>query len=358
VSAPPFGDLPEQPRAARLLAVALADPVHAYLFAGPPGTAKRRYATRFAEALLAADRARVEGRTHPDLFVVEPEGQSIPIDRVRELRRDLHLRPFEAARRVYLVHDAHLLRDDAANALLKSLEEPPPYGVFVLVSDHAERMLPTIRSRLELIPFRRFSREALAAATGDPVAARAALGSLARAEGLATDAGARERRALYVELARGAAREEGFDPADAARRVLAASGERARAEADAVKAEAARALDLTDDARERRALERRYDERAKRVARRAEWDELRVCVDTVGAWFRDVLAADLGAEDAVVDSHEADAVREDAARYGAVRALAAVTAVSDARRSLEFNVHPGLAMEALFHRLARPLVAG
>ena len=81
------------------------------------------------------------------------------------LRRDLHLRPFEADRRVYLILDAHLLRDDSANALLKSLEEPPGYGVFVLVSDHAERMLPTIRSRVATIPFRRFSQAQLLEAT-------------------------------------------------------------------------------------------------------------------------------------------------------------------------------------------------
>ena len=173
-----FAGLPEQPYAARLLDAALARPAHAYLLSGPAGSGKRRYADRFAAAILDTELGRIERRTHPDLFVLEPEGQGILVEGA--LRRDLHLRPYEAARRVYLILDSHLLRDESANALLKSLEEPPEYGVFVLVSDHAGRMLPTILSRVQTVPFRRFPVAALEAAVSDPVAARAALGSLRR----------------------------------------------------------------------------------------------------------------------------------------------------------------------------------
>jgi len=219
-----FQGLPAQPHALRLLEAAVASPAHAYLLSGPSGSGKRVYADRFAAALLRSSPHRIESRTHPDLFVLEPEGQSILIEGARRLRRDLHLRPFEADRRVYLILDAHLLRDESANALLKSLEEPPAYGVFVLLSNHAERMLPTIRSRLQSIDFRRYSAAALEAATGDAVAARAALGSLDRATELATDPAAAERRRVYLDLARRACSDVGFDPAQAGARVLEASG--------------------------------------------------------------------------------------------------------------------------------------
>ncbi|HVI19107.1 MAG TPA: hypothetical protein VM712_12050, partial [Gaiellales bacterium] len=183
----PFEGLPPQSEATPLLTAALADPGHAYLFSGPAGTGKRRYAEHFAAALLESRLGRIETRAHPDLFVLEAEGGSILIDHARELRRDLHMRPFEADRRVYMILDAHLLRTESANALLKSLEEPPAYAVFVLVSDHAAGMLPTIRSRVVPIPFRRLSSAQLTELTGDPVAARAALGDAGRAQRLASD---------------------------------------------------------------------------------------------------------------------------------------------------------------------------
>jgi len=111
-----FETVPEQQEAKRLLAAALQEgPAHAYLFHGPGGVGKRDLARAFAAELLG-DRLRVERGTHPDLYVLEPLGEQIRIDDVRELRRDLHMRPFEADRRVYLVHRAHLLNEDAADA--------------------------------------------------------------------------------------------------------------------------------------------------------------------------------------------------------------------------------------------------
>jgi DNA polymerase-3 subunit delta' len=348
-----FAGLPEQPRAVRLLEAALAAPAHAYLLSGPAGSGKRRYADRFAAALLVSPPARIESRTHPDLFVLEPEGQGILIEGARRLRRDLHLRPFEAARRVYLILAAHLLRDESANALLKSLEEPPDYGVFVLVSDHAERMQPTIRSRVQAIEFRRYSTAALAAVTGDPVAARAALGSLDRAVELAGDPAAAERRRVYLELARRSCLDEGFDPALAGARLLELSGERAKAEALAIARDRDARLESVDDPKDERALRKRFDDRAKREARRAEWDELRAAVDTIGLWYHDLMASALGAGEAVVNSDTADGLPAAASRTGPGHAARALDTVADVRRSLELNVHPGLAVEALFHRLVQ-----
>src|SRR5919197_6720608 len=152
-----FESFPEQAEAKRLLRAALDEgPAHAYLFHGPPGVGKRAAALAFAGELIG-DRARVASGVHPDLYVVEPVGDQIRIDDVRELRRDLHMRPFEADRRVYLVFAAETLNEDAADALLKDLEEPPPYVVLVLVADELGPLPETIRSRCQLVPFRRLS---------------------------------------------------------------------------------------------------------------------------------------------------------------------------------------------------------
>ena len=150
-----FNALAEQPEARRLLAAAVKEgPAHAYLFHGPAGVGKRGAASAFAAELLGDER-RVEAGMHPDLFSLEALGDMIRIDEIRALHRDLHMRPFEAERRVYVIADAHLLNDDAADALLKDLEEPPPYAVIVLVADELGPIAPTIRSRCQLVPFRR-----------------------------------------------------------------------------------------------------------------------------------------------------------------------------------------------------------
>jgi DNA polymerase-3 subunit delta' len=347
-----FAGLPPQPEAARRLEAELSRPGHAYLFEGPPGSAKRRYADAFCAALIGCELRRVQQRIHPDLFAIEPEGQSILVDDVRRMRRDLHMRPFEAERRVYLLLDCHLLRDESANALLKSLEEPPAYVVFVLVTDRPRRLLPTIRSRLSPVRFHRFSTAELERLTGDPLAARAARGSLARAEQLAGDAETVRRRGRYLELARASATDPAFDPAASAAEVLACAGARAAQEERRLGSERDAALDLVDDARERRALEKRFEERTKRAARRAEWDELRLAVDTIAGWQRDRLAAALGADDLVVDSSATDGATRPGPSGGVGEQIAALEVAADVRRSLELNVHPALALEAMFHRLA------
>ena len=153
----------------------------------------------------------------------------IRIDEIRALHRDLHMRPYEAERRVYVIADAHLLNEDAADALLKDLEEPPPYAVIVLVADELGPIPPTIRSRCQLVPFRRLPgrviRELLAerapglSENEARALARVSGGRLDRVERL-LDPEATVRRDELLRVARSPYAEPELDPADAAASVL------------------------------------------------------------------------------------------------------------------------------------------
>jgi DNA polymerase-3 subunit delta' len=348
-----FDSLPEQEEAKRLLAAALTEgAAHAYLFHGPAGIGKRRAALAFASELLGGD-ARVERRTHPDLYVLEPLGEQIRIDAVREMRRDLHMRPFEAERRVYLVFGAHLLNDEAADALLKDLEEPPEYAVIVLVADEIGSLPETIRSRCQPVPFRRLSERAVreevqarAPELSEDEAtsiARVAGGRLDRAERL-LDPAAAKRRGELLEVARAVYADEEFDPGAATERLL--EGAKARAGEAKEREEAAiEGLDLPA---------REAEQRVRRAARGAEREELLAALEELAAWYRDLVAAAAGAESALVHADRAKELLEDGTLERLEAAGRAAELVRETWRNFEeLQLSASLALEALFVELRR-----
>ncbi len=350
-----FNAIAEQAEAKRLLESALAEgPAHAYLLHGPPGVGKRAAAFVFAAELLG-EHARVERRMHPDLYVLEPLGDQIRIDDIRTLRRDLHMRPFEAARRVYLVFGADTMNEDAADALLKDLEEPPEYAVIVLVANDLGPLPETIRSRCQLVPFRRLSERAVRAAIVDlapelgeeevTTLARVAGGRLDRARRLVDPAAIRRREAL-LDVARAVYLDPGFDAADGAARLVEAISERG---AEAKEAEEERVAGLELPTRE-------GEQRIRRAQRGAERDELLGVLEELESWFRDLVVLAAGAETAVVHVDRLADLRADATRERLQAAEVACELVRAAWRDAEeLQVSMPLAIEALLIRLRREL---
>jgi DNA polymerase-3 subunit delta' len=351
MSATAFEALSEQQEAKRLLDAALAEgPAHAYLFYGPHGVGKRSFARAFGQALLGTTRD-----VHADLYELQALGEMIRIDAIRELRRDLHMRPFEADRRVYLIHDAHLMNEDAADALLKDLEEPPAYAVIVLVADDLGPIPETIRSRCQLVPFRRLSERAVRAVVDArapslddeerTALARMAGGRLDRLERL-LDPNEAERRDALIDTARAAYRDPAFDPAAAAAVLIAnaaARGEEAREK------EEVRISGLELPARE-------AETRLRRAQRGTEREELLAQLEELAAWYRDLVAVAVGAERTAVHADRLDELRDDATTERLVGAEQAAEAVRELWRRLEeFNLAAGLALEALFVQLQREL---
>jgi DNA polymerase-3 subunit delta' len=138
----------------------------ALLFSGPSGVGKRVLALAVGRALLCergdgdpCDRCATCSRAarglHPDAVLVEPSGSplSIKIEQVRDAVREIAGKPFEGRARTFVVDEAHLLTEQAQNALLKSLEEPPATSHVVLVTPSPQALLPTIRSRCQVLRF-------------------------------------------------------------------------------------------------------------------------------------------------------------------------------------------------------------
>lgn len=142
---------------------------HAYLFTGPEGVGKRLMALALVRALFCPQQGcgtcvacrKVDHFNHPDLHLLEPEGASIKIEQVRGIQREFSYRPLEAPRKVCLIEHPEKMQTAAANALLKTLEEPSGEALFILLSAHPEQVLPTIRSRCQPLPFGRLPAELL-----------------------------------------------------------------------------------------------------------------------------------------------------------------------------------------------------
>jgi DNA polymerase-3 subunit delta' len=277
----------------------------------------------------------------------------IRIDEIRALHHDLHLRPFEADRRVYLILDADRMNDEAAAALLKDLEEPPAYATIVLVADELGKLPETIRSRCQLVPFRRLSRPAVeewvaAQAPGleaseVAVVARLAGGRLDRAARQLDDE-ARARRDALLDAARSVYADEGFDPTASAAVIL----------------DGARSLGVEARRREQDLVDgldlpaRDAEQRVRRAEFGAERSEVLAALDDLAAWYRDLVVAANGAEETVVHADRLSELRDDAAGPAERGAEEAAAVVRQAWREIEeLNLNLPLFLEALFVRLRR-----
>jgi len=359
--------LPGQPRAEALLNAALQQPVHAYLLHGAPGSGKRDAARGFAALLLGCDVRRIVPGSHPDLAMIEPEGESLLVDQVHELGAKLRYRPQEATRRVGIVDEADRLNRDAANAFLKTLEEPPGEVVLILVADDLTRVLPTVRSRCQTIAFPPLAASALTErlvadgcdrATAEQVGRRAR-GDLAFARRLAVDGGVRSWLAALEEqvvlaLTSGLAAEDAAVQATLAgikaagdRAEAAAAEETAATLARFEKLPASRELD-----RERRRVEALGKATAARRRRRAETDMMRAVVATVQLVLRDVLCVQAGASDRVVSPLDPAVLAEIAEQVPRSRIERALASIDEVRRALAQPINVGLALAAVFARVA------
>jgi len=332
-----------------LLEVEAAGPAQAYFFVGPASVGKATVARRFAALLLcpgvdAGCVRRVLGGTHPDLSVVEPDGRTtLTVDQARATVARAVLAPIEGERKVVLFEEAGMMTEEAASALLKTLEEPSPSTIFILVSEAEDDLPPTIASRCRSVHFGRVTDEEVVAALEergvDPEQARRAAAASGGRPGLAlmlatqSEVAAYRRAWLSVPARVGPEPGRAFLLAEelvvAAQPLLDALDQRHRTERDQVEAESQ--------------MGRAVKERHERERRRAAGALYTTGLEILASWYRDSAAAQLGAP-----------VRNRDIPVAALTSLTPAAAVAAAGRvleavaALEANQRPELAFAALF----------
>ncbi|WP_250002248.1 DNA polymerase III subunit delta' [Actinoplanes sp. M2I2] len=363
--------------------VAAGAMTHAWIFTGPPGSGRSVAARAFAAALECRRDGvgcgechgchTTLGKTHADVRFVVPEGLSIGVNDMRALVLRAASAPSGGRWQVVVIEDADRLTEQAGNALLKAIEEPPPRTVFLLCtpSTHPDDISVTIRSRCRVVALRQPPADAVAEVLvrRDGIApdvavwaAAAAQGHVGRAKRLANDSEARGRREAVLSVPR---RLTG----------VGACFEAASALIKAAEAEAAGQL-VETDATERASLEqalgaggtgrgaagamrgsagqlKELERRQKSRATRSKRDALdRALVDLAG-FYRDVLITNLRAPVGVVHTDVAAQSEAAAGKWSPESALRRLEAVLSCRQAIDENVKPEIAVEAMMLNLWR-----
>ena len=345
-----FSDVIGHGNVVELLSDELAKPAHAYLFVGPASTGKATVARRFAAGLVAEDdpgRARVLAGNHPDVMIIEPDGRaSITVDQARQAASQASLSPLEADRKIFLFEEAGIMNDEAANALLKTLEEPTRSTIFILVAESEDDLPDTVASRSRTVVLGRVADDAIESGLEQlGIDAERAQGVTGIAGGrpglaiaLATQPQVAEFRRVWLSIPPRLSEHPGeaYKLADevqaAAEPLLATLRDRQKDEAWRFESEGRGGKMLKD--------------RHERELRRATSAIYQTGLEILAGFYRDSAAAQLGA--AVRNS---DIPATDLAKVLPAHAIAAADRVLDTVESLQAHQRPQLAFAALFSEL-------
>ena len=340
---------------------------HAYLFTGPAGSNKTLAAYALAQAILCPKGARgprggncgacdvcrrVMRRKHPDVRYFAPEGAGgYLVEQIRDIVTDTSYAPIQADKKVYILDRVDLLGTTAANAFLKTLEEPPADVVLVLLGRTRESVLPTILSRCQVVPFRHIpateaagilSQNTGASLEKARIAIEACDGSVTRGiEFLKSNERLAFRSRVLEALASLRLADDWDVVGQAADLVLLA-----KAPLDVVRAAQEEELAENADFLAKSAI-RQIEARNKRALTAKSFESLRQLTAIVRSWLRDVLAVCAGTPELVINVDARAAIEEAALHADEARAAAALGAVRSCDEAISYNVSPETCIDAL-----------
>lgn len=359
-----------QPRVREFLRASIASGrvSHAYLFTGPAGSNKTAAAYAFAQAILCKDHGcrtcddcrRIERRKHPDVHFYTPEGaQGYLIEQIREIVSGVSLAPIRAKGKVYILDRVDLLGVSAANAFLKTLEEPVEGATFILLGRTREAVLPTIVSRCQVVPFRHIpAREAagiLSQKTGvTPEQARIAIeacnGSITCAMTFAKSAERAEFRARIMEVLSNLPLSDERDVLEYAAELI----ERAKAPLDNVRTQQSEELAESADFLTKTAL-KQIELRHKRALSMATRESLNQTTSIIRSWLRDVLMIASGAPDLIVNIDQREVLQRVAQKVTPASIMSALREAYKTDETLSYNVSPETCLDVLLFSIREVL---
>ncbi len=348
---------------------------HAYLFTGPPGSNKTLAASVFARAILCpkdpctscdacqdTSCARIARKTHPDVHHLAPEGaKGYVVEQIREVVADAFLAPIQGKRKVYILDRADLLGASAANAFLKTLEEPSEDVVFILLGRTRESVLPTIVSRCQVVPFRHIPPSEAAAIvvqnTGCTlpearIAIEASGGSLTLSAEYLRSSERGHLRAKVIHALSSLVRADDLDVLEYASDIVLAS----KAPLDAVRREQERVHDEGAEFLQKSAL-RTLETRQKRELSNASLELMRQVTSVVRSWLRDVSVTCANTPELIVNVDAAESVRDAAGYTTLARVWRAYERVGAADSAISYNVSPQTTIEAMLFEIREVLYA-
>ncbi|GAA4706686.1 DNA polymerase III subunit delta' [Brevibacillus fulvus] len=312
----------EQPRVAELLAASLRNDrlAHAYLFAGPRGSGKMRMALHLAKSLFCTENKgdacgaclqcrRIDAGNHSDVHIITPDGASIKIDQIRALQKEMAMRSVESFYKVYIIEHIDKMTVQAANSLLKFLEEPPSGVIAILLTENSHALLSTILSRCQLVSFSPLPPDWIA--------------DKLRAEGIAEGmAKAASQITTYLDEARALSQSEWFAQL---RNIMIQL-------IQDIKMPNSTVLFTIQDFWQK-------NDRLK--------EELPLFLDLLILWLRDILYVQVGRLAYLINSDQQDVLQGQALAWTKAELLHAMEVVMDTKNRIERNASPQLALERL-----------